>query len=366
MLPRSWWLHSVCSMALLLSSASVLHAQARAASSEDPIIANGLGKGTISLDGPWQFHVGDDMAWTNPRFDDSAWEQLTADKPWGEQKHFAYAGFAWYRLRIKVSDIGDSRSSLALFILRLDDAYEVYWNGILVGRNGSMPPHASWNLHRFNTTVLGQVQSGIVAFRVWKAPLLISSSGFAGGFTEPPHLGLSKAIATHQEAQSNLIYLGGVLHFILLPFYLLAAVLSLMAWLREREQSAYLWMFIFCSAVSMVLLQNCGIDWPASVPVLTAIRQALFAVRDIALWYLLLWLLELSRSRVLIIITRTAVVILLSALGLHAYQLNSGWNGCVSDFVLTAFSADRVRAGSRQNHMAQATTRPSDSHKGRG
>jgi hypothetical protein len=31
-----------------------------------------------------------------------------------------------------------------------------------------------------------------------------------------------------------------------------------------------------------------------------------------------------------------------------------------------AFSADRVRAGSRQNHMAQATPRPSDFHKGGG
>jgi len=31
-----------------------------------------------------------------------------------------------------------------------------------------------------------------------------------------------------------------------------------------------------------------------------------------------------------------------------------------------AFSADRVWAGSRQNHMAQVTTRPSDFHKGGG
>jgi hypothetical protein len=46
----------------------------------------GLGKGVAPLDGPWQFHLGDDPTWATPAIDDATghngWEQLTAAAPW--------------------------------------------------------------------------------------------------------------------------------------------------------------------------------------------------------------------------------------------------------------------------------------------
>jgi hypothetical protein len=59
-----------------------------------------LDGGSVTLDGPWQFHLGDDQTWANPAFDDSAWEQLTTDEPWGAQGHPNESGFAWYRRHI--------------------------------------------------------------------------------------------------------------------------------------------------------------------------------------------------------------------------------------------------------------------------
>jgi hypothetical protein len=47
----------------------------------------------------------------------------------------------WYRRRIEVAGAG---SALALLIPPVDDAYEVFWNGKLIGSYGAMPPRAKW------------------------------------------------------------------------------------------------------------------------------------------------------------------------------------------------------------------------------
>src|ERR1017187_1537318 len=140
MLPGGRLLRALCSIALLIFCAAVLHGQVRTASPEAPIAADGLGKGTIPLDGLWQFHVGDDMAWANRAFDDSHWEQLSADKPWGAQGHFAYTGFVWYRRTLDITPAPGASPEIALLVPEIDDAYEVYWNGQLVGRHGHVPP----------------------------------------------------------------------------------------------------------------------------------------------------------------------------------------------------------------------------------
>src|SRR5664279_1475197 len=62
---------------------------------------NELGRGTASLDGKWQFSLGDDMGWAAPAFDDSRWEQITADATWGTQGHPSQTGIAWYRRHLK-------------------------------------------------------------------------------------------------------------------------------------------------------------------------------------------------------------------------------------------------------------------------
>src|ERR1700683_94407 len=48
-----------------------------------PLLVEGLGKGTVALDGQWQFRVGDDSAWSSPTLDDRDWERLRVDRPWG-------------------------------------------------------------------------------------------------------------------------------------------------------------------------------------------------------------------------------------------------------------------------------------------
>src|SRR5215475_15824374 len=42
-----------------------------------------LGRSVIHLTGPWKFHTGDEAAWADPNFDDSAWESLDLTAPPG-------------------------------------------------------------------------------------------------------------------------------------------------------------------------------------------------------------------------------------------------------------------------------------------
>ena len=63
--------------------------------STEPFIAPNPGPGSVTINGKWQFHLGDSLNWSNPSFDDSTWEQLDGDDPWGDQTHPGYTGFAW-------------------------------------------------------------------------------------------------------------------------------------------------------------------------------------------------------------------------------------------------------------------------------
>ena len=58
------------------------------ASNANTLVVQGLGSGTVALGGKWEFKTGDDMAWVSSAFDDSAWEKIGVDRPWGEQTHF--------------------------------------------------------------------------------------------------------------------------------------------------------------------------------------------------------------------------------------------------------------------------------------
>ena len=101
----------------------------------DTLKSGNPGIGTIVVDGKWQFHTGDDVAWANPSDDDSVWEQLRSDDSWGAQTHPAYAGFAWYRKRL---DVGGTYPPLSILIPPVEDAYELYWNGQKIGAYGTI------------------------------------------------------------------------------------------------------------------------------------------------------------------------------------------------------------------------------------
>src|SRR3984885_2646674 len=151
-----------------------------------PLTIEGLGKGVAPLDGPWQFHLGDNPAWAAPGVDDATghngWEQLTADAPWGTQGHASYAGYGWYRRQINITPAPGASSDVTLLIPAIDDVYELYWNGVSIGQLGTFPPRLDWQSSIPPQSYrLGPVGSGVLAVRVFKSPLMSTDDGTAGG-----------------------------------------------------------------------------------------------------------------------------------------------------------------------------------------
>jgi diguanylate cyclase len=308
-----------------------------------PLVIEGLGRGTFALNGPWQFHPGDDLAWASPAFDSAGWEQLSADQPWGKQGHAHLTGFAWYRCSIALDRVPGVPQEFSLLVPGINDSYEIYWNGSLIGRNGKLPPRPVWYISQPTQTFeLGQVQHGMLAVRVWKAPLLSDDSGERGGFYAAPLIGSPEAIAAAKGAYEFQWLRSRQLHFGANLLCAAIAFLSFLLWLRTPNRWVLFWTTGFAIAQpALLLLLNAHLGLPYSLAM--GIGQPLHAVQDVSLWFLLLWLLSLRENGALCRITRIFAYIYTVGEALDgvlvAVSWHPQWTGVaqVSDGVLTAF-----------------------------
>jgi hypothetical protein len=284
---------------LLLAGAfvvfSCLNARAAAAPAPAPLNIEGLGKGTVALGGDWQFHLGDNPEWASPTLDDSGWERIGVDKPWGDQTHFGYTGFAWYRRHVNFHPVEGVESDLALLLPPIDDAYEVYWNGRLIGQQGKLPPHPFYYTNVPAKIIgLGRPGAGVLAFRVWKAPYVSSDNGEAGGLNAPPLAGPADAIAAYKGNLNYRFLRGRLFGSAVQVIYGLIAILGFLSWFRNRKRPVLLWMSVWASALLLSAVMG-NFRLPITAAVANGITQPLLSIADIAIWYLLLYLLELDR-----------------------------------------------------------------------
>ena len=312
MLPQGMSFPALMVVAILTAGSSMLRAQdpARAVVHPAPTLAvDGLGKGTTELNGPWQFHLGDDPAWASPTYNDAHWDQISAEKPWGLQGHESYSGFAWYRRHITIATAPGASPDVAMLIPAINDVYEIYWNGQLMGRLGRMPPHwISYNLIPPQTYGLGPIRSGVLAVRVWKMPLLSTDDGTTGGFGGMPIIGSPEAIAAVKGDFDFKWLRAQQFHFALSSLYGLVALLGFFAWWRDRRQWLLFWTAMF-SANFVADLFLTGLRLHASFAALSFWNQTEIAIREMSQWFLLLWILQLQDNRKLVVLTRKVALI---------------------------------------------------------
>jgi phosphoserine phosphatase RsbU/P len=97
-----------------------------AAQSPVPTWANG----SVDLNNGWRAQSGDDLAWAQPGFDDSAWPVIALTPANGD------AGWRWYRLH---TEIPTAATPLALLVTGGSGTYEVYFNGQRLPGPGLLP-----------------------------------------------------------------------------------------------------------------------------------------------------------------------------------------------------------------------------------
>jgi hypothetical protein len=312
---------SLCGSLLALGAAATIlaHAESPAASvppAASTVVVEDLGKGAVALDGPWHFQLGDNSAWADPGFNDSQWEHISAETTWGLQGHASYVGYAWYRLRLTLSPAPGASPDFAMFLPPVDDTCEIYWNGVLIGRQGKLPPEALWYFNPPPKTLgLGPVRSGLLAVRVWKSPGGSFTSGREGGFTAAPFIGGPQAIGAIKAASDYEWLRRSQLAFALDSLYCLVAFIGLLIWLRDRRQMLLLWMAGFSGSVLLIdFLRELRI--PFSFVNALGLSAPLFGVLSISIWYVLILLLALDEIPKLMRVVRILAIVEITAFSL--------------------------------------------------
>ena len=148
------------------------------------------------LDGAWRFHTGDDPRWADANADDGDWETLNLTAVpgshdgdvglpdyiggWMSRGHPDYHGYAWYRRTVAVPAGGASWDILGPTLV--EDGYEIYWNGQLLGgsgRLGPLPRLVGTRPMMFALPVDAAGSHGVLAVRVFMLPR--SAPGADGG-----------------------------------------------------------------------------------------------------------------------------------------------------------------------------------------
>jgi hypothetical protein len=262
------------------------------------LVVEGLGRGTVALDGRWQFRVGDDPAWSSPTLDDTGWEHLRVDRPWGDQGHYGYTGFAWYRRHVDFVQSAESPVEVVLYMPHVRCAYEVYWNGRPVGHFGSLPAKPLFRFALPQTFELGRPQQGVLAIRVWTAPLDSASSGNDRGMTAIPLVGTSEAIAEIDSVNRHIQAKRSLFGLVQMLILMEVVLIGFFAWVRNRNQKLLFWMLLFLGASILTLLTT-PLDIPWLHRIQTLVLWPVHCIEDISLWYLLLYLLDLNRQPLL-------------------------------------------------------------------
>jgi hypothetical protein len=298
------------------------------AASATPVLAvESLGTGSVQLDGPWQFHTGDNPAWASPAFDDSAWEPIQVSSSWGSQNHPGYTGYAWYRRHLQIHTVGDGKTSYALLMPPVDDAYEIYWNGKSIGRSGKLPPRPRWYYTSlFQSFALPSADSGTIAIRVWKSPLLFVDPASLGGINGPPLLGDADTIAAQLAAANAQTMQQNLYDYTLDILYGFVMLLSLLLWSRNRKVKLFLWLAIFTATPVLLSVIRGVFLIPISYGLGRGLNQPIYALNHISLWFLLLYLLRLDDNPTLVRWTRALAIVTLAA-GVLDGALAFFWGG---------------------------------------
>jgi hypothetical protein len=231
---------------LLLLLAVVAPGMARAQTSAFPAPQNDV----IVLD-HWRTHSGDNLAWANPNLDDSQWQ--TGNAPTKDGGLVVKVGFEWYRTTVTLPEALQGRE-IAIGMGTLGEVYDLYVEGVLIGRFGHWTPKPESPFDRDVTYPVphGIVKGAIVhiAIRQWMGNSSTSyfpfySSG-AARFPRTPELGLLSTVT----ANTKLYTFSGVVRNLPWNLCLLsmlgAGCVAFVLFSAQRARAEYLVLGIYC------------------------------------------------------------------------------------------------------------------------
>ena len=260
-------------LATLLASAVGIGALARGGRA-DP---SSLRATAILLDGSWRFHAGDDPHWADARADDGDWDtiDLTA-RPgshdgdvglpdyvsgWMAHGHPGYTGYAWYRRAVNVPAGRASWDILGPTLV--EDGYELYWNGQLLGGSGRLGPRprvVGTRPLQFALPADAAGTRGILALRAFMLPRP-GTSADGGGMHSPPILAPRPASDGLHRVQWERTIAGYIVDAIE-PLAMFSLVgLAFWCWPRSEDRGFLTFASIALALMAARRLNNALVSW---------------------------------------------------------------------------------------------------------
>lgn len=216
-----------------------------------------------SYRGSWRYHPGDDEAWAQPDFDDSAWETITDTSfETDNLPTSGWKGIGWFRLRLTV-DSTLWHYPLA-FMMHFTGAAEVYLNGALIASYGVVGSSAETE----QALRIDDPGARLISFAFdarAEHVVAIRHSNFVGKDfhrLDDDIAGFSLYVG---EPESLAAYIGNVVRqetsvqFFFSAIPLAFAVLFLMLYAFYREEKAHLYFALYAASAALMTfldLQN--------------------------------------------------------------------------------------------------------------
>lgn len=296
--------------ALVFSQSPDKAQQTNAADSSSPVQTITLDNSAVALTRPWRFQPGDSPwengapVWAQPGLDDSHWAPMDlAPKAgavdlefgtsgyvpgWTLKGYPELSGYAWYRMHLRVNDAGE-----ALWLKMpndVDDAYQVYANGRFVGQFGKFSNNHVTEYYSepvsFALPPPGPDGMYDLAIRVYMSPATRFNNPDVGGLHAPPVLGLATTVQLMQAADRDALLHSQFGTLLRLFLFLLVAPLALWAWLDNRQERAWLWLFL---ALAWIVIAGC---WAVAAQLTTVVSAGVDAWRTVfilPLWIMFWW-----------------------------------------------------------------------------
>jgi phosphoserine phosphatase RsbU/P len=217
-------------------------------------------RGDVVVLDAWRMQDGDNLAWARPELDDAGWRPIGAPLK-SSALVISNPGYHWLRTTATLPSVLAGRD-LAIGLGPTDEVFEVYVEGVSIGRFGHWDPRPASPFDRNLTFAIppGLVHGSEVhiAVRAWTGKSATSLFPFymsgASRFTHPPELGMLSTISDRTLLYSSTGIVRNLPWGICLFSTAMAGCVALVLFSVQRNHREYLFLGIYCIGTALVPL----------------------------------------------------------------------------------------------------------------
>jgi sigma-B regulation protein RsbU (phosphoserine phosphatase) len=217
-----------------------------------PAVAQLPAQDDVVILNTWRIHAGDDLNWAKPDFDDSGWKP--GESPTKNTGLVFDPGFLWYRTTVSLPTSLQGRD-LAIGMGPFDEVYEVYVEGVSVGRLGHWTPRPESPFDRNLTFPIppGLIKGQMVhlAIRRWRGAASTSLFPYysfgAARFSRAPEIGLLSTVIDRTKLSIDSGIVRNLPWNLSLLLMLGAGCVAFVLYSAQRNRVEYLLLGIFCA-----------------------------------------------------------------------------------------------------------------------